>query len=56
MPKRTLTVGEYSLVTSVYGESVNLSKVSIYNNKYSFFQPNDTAMTPNGNLYMGAHI
>jgi hypothetical protein len=50
---RQLTIGEMSLIRSVFGDSINLSKVWIHCGSYLPFSLQDkyTAMTPNGELY-----
>lgn len=50
---RQLTIGEMSLVRSVFGDSINLSKVWIHCGSYLPFSLQDkyTAMTPHGELY-----
>lgn len=35
----------------VFGNAINYALVKVHNGKYIFFQPNDTAMTPNGEIY-----
>lgn len=39
------------MLRSVFGSGINYPKVKIHNGKWHFFQPGDTAMTPNGEMY-----
>lgn len=50
---RALTPGEIELASKVFGSSIDYSKVKIHNEEYLPFgwQPDDTAMTPNGEMY-----
>lgn len=48
---RNLTAGEIALLKSVYGKLIAYSDVKVHNYRYIFFQPDDTAMTPNGEIY-----
>ena len=48
---RSLTAGEIALLTSVYGTTIPYAKVKVHNEKAYFFQPDDTAMTPDGEIY-----
>ncbi len=52
MAGRKLTVNEIQLAKWVYGDSIKYDQVIIYDEKYAFFQPNDSGMTPNGNIYI----
>ncbi len=51
---RGLTVGEIRLLTSVFSRTIPYGKVHIHNYKAYFFQPDDTAMTPDGEMYFPA--
>lgn len=55
---RLLTIGEMSLVRSVFGDAINLSKVWIHCGSYLPFslQNKYTAMTPNGELYFRSEL
>lgn len=48
---RPLTRAEIALARSVFGDAIDLSTVVVHRDKYIFFQPDDTAMTPNGQIY-----
>lgn len=48
---RGLTSGEVALLESVYGTGITYDKVKVHNYKAYFFQPDDTAMTPDGEIY-----
>jgi hypothetical protein len=48
---RVLTLGETMMLQSVFGTGINYPSVRVHNHKYIFFQPDDTAMTPNGQIY-----
>jgi hypothetical protein len=49
---RQLTQGEKDLVKQVFGNSIDLSRVRVHNEKYVFFQPDNSGMTPNGEIYV----
>jgi hypothetical protein len=51
---RSLTPGETTLLRSVYGSGITYSSVRIHDYKWFPFQPDDTAMTPNGEMYWPA--
>ena len=51
MASRVLTSGETTLLRSVYGSGIDYQRVRIHDEKWAFFQPSDTAMTPNGEMY-----
>lgn len=46
-----MTAGEKTLATSVFKAEIDFSRVEIFNEKLAFFQPGDTVMAPNGNIY-----
>lgn len=48
---RLLTPGEISMVTSLFKTAITTSAVRVHNDKYLRFQDENTAMTPNGELY-----
>ncbi|WP_426101664.1 type VI secretion system Vgr family protein [Massilia sp. TSP1-1-2] len=50
---RGLTPGEISMAQSIFGMSIDYAKVKVHNGEYLWFglQPDDTAMTPNGEIY-----
>jgi hypothetical protein len=48
---RAVTPGEISLLSSVFSGTITYSKVKVHNYKAYFFQPDDTAMTPDGEIY-----
>lgn len=48
---RSLTSGEITLLKSVFATTIDYGKVKVHNFKAYPFQPNDTAMTPNGEIY-----
>src|SRR5581483_11280174 len=51
MSSRGLTSGEETLLRSIYGSGITYSSVKIHDEKWMMFQPDDTAMTPNGEMY-----
>jgi hypothetical protein len=51
---RVLTIGETRLLTSVFSKTIPYAKVKVHNYKAYFFQPDDTAMTPDGEIYFPA--
>jgi hypothetical protein len=48
---RSLTHGEIKLAHTVYKSAIQYNRVKIFNEKWAFFQPDDRAMAPNGNIY-----
>lgn len=53
---RGLTGGERSLGESVYQDSIDYDGVRIIEGKYHPFQPGDTYITPDGNIYAPSGI
>jgi hypothetical protein len=51
---RVLTLGETNMLRGVFGKTISYSSVKVHNHKYIFFDPDDTAMTPNGQIYFSA--
>ena len=49
--RRSLTEGEIALARSVFGDSIDYSKVSLFRRKWWPFQPRNSAMAPMGNIY-----
>jgi Hint domain len=52
MGERTLTSGEIKLAKTVYKKALKYSKIRIHDESYIFFQPDNSGMTPNGEIYM----
>ena len=48
---RSLTGNEISLAKEIFQTSINYSIVKVHEDTYTFFQPSDTLMTPNGEIY-----
>jgi hypothetical protein len=50
---RMLTAGEIAMSRLIFKDSIDYSTVKIHNHEYLWFglQPDDTAMTPNGEMY-----
>lgn len=48
---RSLTVGEIALVESVFGGTLDTSRVSLHRAKYWMLQPVWTVMAPNGRIW-----
>lgn len=50
---RSLTEGEIAMARQLFRDAIDYGKVKVHNGEYLWFglQPNDTAMTPNGELY-----
>ncbi len=46
-----MTEGEIAMAQEVFGDSVDYSKVQVFNKKFQLFQRRDVAMAPNGNIY-----
>lgn len=51
MQSRTLTTGEIILARSIFGSAIDYSKVRLIRGKWWPFQPRNSAMAPNGNIY-----
>ena len=49
---RDLTQGEKDLAKEIFKNSIQYSKVKIHDDKYIFFQPDNSGMTPNGEIYV----
>lgn len=50
--ERSLTPGEETLAKKMFKNSITYSKVKIHNEKYTFVQPSNSGMTPNGEIYV----
>jgi hypothetical protein len=48
---RNLTAGEERIAQEIYGSSINYSRVKIHNGKYFRGQPDNSGMTPRGEIY-----
>lgn len=50
---RGLTSGEIAMARLLFADSIDYSRVKVHNGEYLWFgmQPDDTAMTPNGEIY-----
>ena len=50
---RPLTDGEIAMAHTLFQDSIDYTKVKVHNEEYLWFgmQPDDTAMTPNGEMY-----
>jgi len=48
---RSMTEGEKILAKTVYTDAIDYKKVKIFNESWTFLQPTDRAMAPNGNIY-----
>lgn len=55
MASRPLTAGETALVHSIFGTAVDCAAVRVHDTTFLPGLPRDTAMAPNGQLYMAAH-
>lgn len=53
---RALTTGEIDLARSIFQNSVDYGKVEINPAKFIFFQPDNSGMTPNGNIYAAGRV
>ena len=51
MKRRLLTPGEIDLARSVFGDSIDYSKVQLIKGKWWPFHPRNAAMAPMGNIY-----
>lgn len=52
MKERQLTQGEITLAKRVFKDSLDYKKIRIHRGKYIFFQPDNSGMTPNGEIYV----
>lgn len=52
MTARRLTQGEIALAKTLFKDSIDYDSVRIHDKKYVFFQPNNSGMTPNGEIYI----
>lgn len=52
MSERKLTSGEITLAKKVFKAVIDYSKVKVHDGKYAFFQPNNSGMSPNGEIYI----
>lgn len=52
MSGRKLTSGEIAIAKRVFNNSINYSTVVIHNGKYAFYQPDNSGMTPKGEIYV----
>lgn len=52
MNTRKLTAGEITLAKKIFKDSIDYSQVRIHNDKYAFFQPSFSGMTPAGEIYI----
>ena len=48
---RALTEGEIDAARSIFGDAIDYPRVRVHCGKYVFFQPSNTAMAPNGEIY-----
>lgn len=48
---RPMTIGEILMVECIFGTSIKYHEVKIYKRKFIFFQPDDTTMAPDGNIW-----
>ena len=56
---RLLTAGEIEMTKTIFKDSIDYTKVKVHREEYLWFgmQPDNTAMTPNGELYFNpAHF
>jgi len=56
MGYRKLTLNEINFASKIFGGSILYIDVKIYHEKYVFFQPDNSGMTPNGNIYIDGKI
>ncbi len=52
MSDRSLTEGEIKLAKPIFKDSIDYSAVRVHDGKYIFFQPGNSGMTPNGEIYV----
>ena len=56
MVARSLTSGEQGQAVGIFGNAIDYTRVRVHNTKAYFFQPDDTAITPNGEIYFPAQV
>jgi hypothetical protein len=49
--KRKLTSGETDMLKALFGTGIDYNRARVNNYKWIPFQPDDTTMTPNGEMY-----
>ena len=52
MSGRSLTEGEIKLAKPIFKGSIDYALVRVHDEKYIFFQPGNSGMTPNGEIYV----
>lgn len=50
--ERPLTTGEIAIAKKIYKTSLDYSSIKVHDEKYVVFQPNNSGMTPNGEIYV----
>jgi hypothetical protein len=50
-PGRALTANELAMVRPIFRDSIDYARVRVLDAKYTFFQPDNTYMTPDGFIY-----
>ena len=53
---RSLTVSEIALAKQLFKNSIDYNKVKIHHEKAAFFQPSNSGMTPNGQIYIDGNV
>lgn len=51
MTTRALTDAETGLARSVFGDAIDYARVRIHQRKWAFFQPRQTVMAPDGDIW-----
>ncbi|MBA3898220.1 MAG: vgr related protein [Sphingomonadaceae bacterium] len=51
MTSRPLTPAETALSRAVFGDAIDYVRVRVNNRKWAFFQPRETAMSPDGQMW-----
>jgi hypothetical protein len=55
-PYRHLTPGEVDLAHSVFKDSLDYARIRLYARPFVFFQPRESAMAPNGHIYVRGEV
>ena len=53
---RLLTPGEQAYAVSIFGNSIDYTRVRVHNTGFTIFQDDHTAVTPNGEVYFPAAV
>lgn len=52
MTARPLSAAEVTLARGVFGDAIDYAKVRVHARKWAFFQPRETVMAPDGDIWL----